>query len=384
MKCGCGYGQLDDAAGGNKRTCKTPLEYLIYAMESEIRSVNLPTSSSSSGGLQMPWRPIVGLNQTVGIDFDYRDAKIFFSDVLDSRIAAFQPPTGATGSGSDIYNQPPPPPVIVDILRGRRSSAAAFSFFAPPTISMPEGIAYDWVSDTIYYTDAGLYQIVSYKVATGARYVIGFSQSPRAIVVHPCKGMLFWSDVGSSPMIARTSLAGSSFVRIVTQGIKWPNGLALDFDDERLYWADAFYDRMESADLDGNYRQALAVAMHPFAITVHGHYIYWSDWRTKGIYRAEKYRGSNTVPLVQALPKRPMDLHVWSEQRQKCAFNPCSIANGGCSHICAVAPPGNRTECRCPSGMRLRLTNADRTCSPLYAPRCNATQFTCLNGLCIK
>jgi low density lipoprotein-related protein 2 len=81
-----------------------------------------------------------------------------------------------------------------------------------------------------------------------------------------------------------------------------------------------------------------------------------------------------------------MDLHVWSDQRQKCAYNPCSIYNGGCSHICTVAP-GNKTECRCPFGQRLRLTNNDRTCSlitSLTTPRCNATQFTCANGQCIS
>ena len=88
--------------------------------------------------------------------------------------------------------------------------------------------------------------------------------------------------------------------------------------------------------------------------------------------------------VTQGLPKRPMDLHVWSPQRQKCSFNPCQVFNGGCSHICAVAPPGNKTECRCPYGLRLRLSNNDRTCTPNSMPRCNSTQFTCANGNCIR
>ncbi len=125
-------------------------------------------------------------------------------------------------------------------------------------------------------------------------------------------------------------------------------------------------------------------ALHPFALTVHGHFIYWTDWTTNSIHRAEKYRGSNTVALVQSLPQRPMDLHVFSEQRQKCNYNPCSVYNGGCSHICSIAPPGNTTECRCPYGMRLRLSNDDRMCTPIQMPRCNSTHFTCANGNCIK
>jgi len=74
-------------------------------------------------------------------------------------------------------------------------------------------------------------------------------------------------------MIARTSMAGSNFVKIVSSDIKWPNGLTIDFDQDKLYWADAYYDKIESANLDGNFRQVLTAAFHPFAITLHNHFI---------------------------------------------------------------------------------------------------------------
>lgn len=310
------------------------------------------------------------MSKAVGIDFDYRDSKILFSDLAEKKISSFRVDSLSTPGAETT------PPSIVDVLKRNNSRSL---------IGMPEGIAYDWISDTIYYADNDLNQVVSYKISTQMTYVLSYSESPRAIVVHPCKGFVYWSDVGRRPMIARTSLAGSNFVKIISTEIKWPNGLTIDFDDDKLYWADAFYDKIESSNLEGNLRHVLtAAAFHPFAITLHSHFIYWSDWRTNSIYRAEKYRGSNTVALVQGLPKRPMDLHVWSEQRQKCSYNPCLVFNGGCSHICTVSPPGNKTECRCPFGMRLRLANSDRTCAPLMVPRCNATQFTCANGNCIR
>jgi sugar lactone lactonase YvrE len=53
-------------------------------------------------------------------------------------------------------------------------------------------------------------------------------------------------------------LAGSNFRRIITTDIKWPNGLTIDFDDEKLYWADAFYNKIEKCDFDGNFRQVLS------------------------------------------------------------------------------------------------------------------------------
>ncbi|CAF0958417.1 unnamed protein product, partial [Brachionus calyciflorus] len=350
-KCACGLGELDS----NGKNCKLPKEYIIFAMEDEIRSLNIPVGNLVGGS---PWRAITGLNRAIGIDFDYRDNFILFTDIRDGKIKSFQPDN----------------PVIKDLLVNENMTRL---------ISRPEGIAYDWVSDTIFYADNQLNQIRSYKISTRQSLIISYSDSPRAIVVHPCKGYLFWTDVGRSPMIARSSMTGSNFEKIITSDIKWPNGLSIDFDEDRLYWADAYYDKIETSDLDGNYRRVLTTAFHPFALVVHGHYIYWTDWSTNSVYRAEKYHGSNTLILVQGLPKQPMDIQVWSEQRQKCTFNPCSIFNGGCSHICSVAP-GNLTECRCPFGFNLRLTNNDRTCSLPAMPRCNTTQFTCSNGACIS
>ncbi len=299
-KCACALGELDS---NNQRTCKTPQEYLIYSIENEIRSVNLPLNSQSSDFVvvsnNVPWKPIQGFKRVIGIDFDYRENKILFSDLEDERIGSIN-----IGSlqVSDIIKNPP----AVSSLN--QSSFSFINFITGNNnlnrqqqriIGKPEGISYDWVSDTIYYADNSLNQIVSYKLSTKMRLVLAYSESPRAIVVHPCKGYVYWTDVGRAPMIARTTLSGSNFEKIITMDIKWPNGLAIDFDDEKLYWADAFYDRIESSDLNGNYRRILTMAYHPFALTVHGHFIYWTDWRTNSIYRAEKYRGSNTIQLVQ-------------------------------------------------------------------------------------
>lgn len=354
-KCACALGELAEDA----RSCRKPKEYLIYALETEIRGLGLFNSE------QVPWKPITGLKRAIGVDFDYVDAKVFFSDIEEKKVAWF----------SSVEERPR----VVDLVRLANGSTPV----SARNISQPDGIAFDWTADTIYWSDKQLKQIVSVNINTGLRHVVAYSDAPRAVVVHPCKGLLFWTDIGREPMIARSSLAGSGFRKIVTSDIKWPNGLSIDYDDDKLYWADAYLDKIERCDFEGNNRQVLSTALHPFALTVHHHFVYWSDWSTNAIYRAEKYRGSNTVALVQGLPSRPMDVQVWSEQRQRCQYNPCGVFNGGCSHLCSVAPPGNRTECRCPAGLRLKLANNDRTCVPLNAQRCNATQFTCANGNCI-
>jgi hypothetical protein len=70
---------------------------------------------------------------------------------------------------------------------------------------------------------------------------------------------LFWTDWSAdTPCIGRSLLDGSDAKRIVqnkdgeNQVVKWPNGITIDFIENRLYWVDAFLDRMTTADFDGN------------------------------------------------------------------------------------------------------------------------------------
>lgn len=70
-------------------------------------------------------------------------------------------------------------------------------------------------------------------------------------------------------------------------------------------------------------------------MTLFDQHIYWTDWNTRSIYRANKYDGSDQIVMIMNLPQRPMDIHVWSKSKQQQCINPCNQFNGGCSHICA-------------------------------------------------
>ena len=49
----------------------------------------------------------------------------------------------------------------------------------------------------------------------------------------------------------------------------WPNGLCIDYDARRLYWADAQLDRIETSDLNGRNRVLLIENVpHPFGLTM--------------------------------------------------------------------------------------------------------------------
>lgn len=56
-------------------------------------------------------------------------------------------------------------------------------------------------------------------------------------------------------MIASSGMDGSDPKVLVSSDIRWPNGLALDYHNERLYWVDAKRQKIETIKLDGTDRR---------------------------------------------------------------------------------------------------------------------------------
>lgn len=64
---------------------------------------------------------------------------------------------------------------------------------------------------------------------------------------------------------------------MVGADLGFPNGLALDYDAKKLYWADALKDRIEVSDLHGRNRvQLVPAATHPFGLTIVGAAVYFA------------------------------------------------------------------------------------------------------------
>ena len=62
---------------------------------------------------------------------------------------------------------------------------------------------------------------------------------------------MFWSDWGKRPKIERAAMDGSHRSTIISESVRWPNGITLDLVMERIYWIDAKLNLIGSADLDG-------------------------------------------------------------------------------------------------------------------------------------
>lgn len=132
-------------------------------------------------------------------------------------------------------------------------------------VQQVEGLALDWLGDNIYWVDAGAKKIEVSRTDGRFRKTLLTSNldRPRAIVLDPKRGYMYWTDWGSNARIERAYMSGAGRVSIVSTSLQWPNGVAIDFAAQKLYWTDAGLDKLERSNLDGSYRQV--------SVECHGH-----------------------------------------------------------------------------------------------------------------
>uniref|UniRef100_A0A3Q1HBP6 EGF-like domain-containing protein n=1 Tax=Acanthochromis polyacanthus TaxID=80966 RepID=A0A3Q1HBP6_9TELE len=247
----------------------------------------------------------------------------------------------------------------------------------------PEGLAYDWIHNRVYFTDYYAGNVQSMGVDGKNRSIIVTANSPRGIIYtssalsHP--RYLYWTDWGSPAKIERATLSGNFQTTIISGNLVSPNGLTLDYEERMLYWADSSL-CIERSTLTGENRQVIVHGVtYPFAMTVFQQDIFWTDWTERCVYRAGKDDGSDITAIVQDMQYRPNDIHVYAGSKQESCSSFCQQFNGGCSHICVSVGP----ECQCPEG-KWYLANNGKDCIKDTGKRCQPEQFTCLNGNCIS
>ncbi|XP_015843100.1 low-density lipoprotein receptor-related protein 2 [Peromyscus maniculatus bairdii] len=347
-KCGCAFGTLEN----DGKTCATSrTDFLIYALNNSLRSLHFDPEDHSP-----PFQEINVERTAIALDYDHNFNRIFYTQKLSS-------------------------------VQGQISYVSLYSGISTPIVLLPnigiaDGIAFDWINRRIYYSDYSNQTINSVAEDGSKRAVVARVPKPRAIVVDPCRGYMYWTDWGTNAKIERATLAGNFRVPIVNTSLVWPNGLTLDLESDLLYWADASLQKIERSTLTGTNREVIvSTTFHAFGLTVYGQHIYWTDVYTNKIYRANKYDGSDLIAMTTRLPVQPRGISTVTKNQHAQCSNPCDRFNGGCSHICAPGPNG--AECQCPHEGSWYLANDNKHCIVDTGTRCGQSQFTCLNGHCI-
>lgn len=150
---------------------------------------------------------------------------------------------------------------------------------------------------------------------------------------------LYWTDWGQVAKIERISMDGNDSSRQILHntGLAWPNCLTIDYSTETLYWADAQLNKIETSKVDGTNRRILTtnLILHPFGLTYHSGYLYWSDWQTDQITMTPVSSPDNVTVVVSTLDTEPMGIEVVALSRQPI----CECSSVVVGYIVAVVLP---------------------------------------------
>ncbi|CAH1245085.1 DMBT1 [Branchiostoma lanceolatum] len=228
-----------------------------------------------------------------------------------------------------------------------------------------EGLALDLAGHNIFWTDVGRKTISAARIdGSYQRTLISDNlDRPRAIVLQPSNGSMYWTDCGHEPKIERAAMDGSGRTTLINTHLGKPTGLAIDVRENALYWCDGgdLHLRLERSDLLGNNRRV--VVSYPntqfLGIAVDDGNIYWTA--TDEIKLARTSEANTGLRLAIGSGYGELNgIHLHKDGVVTDVTNACSSYNGGCHNLC-LALPGGRT-CACRDGWILQ--DDESTCTP--------------------
>lgn len=321
------------AAGGPRSNHTSPANpLLLFITYNDIRQATLaPYPAKTPPSIEIV---VKDLNVGAALDYFYARQLVCWSDQGLRKTIECQNMTAAGGGGQKF--------TVV-------SSG----------LDKPEGLAVDWYTDKIYWTDGETDRIEVVQLNGKNQKVLFWSDldQPRAIALVPSKKLMIWSDWGETPKIERASMDGdpSSRTVLVKENIFWPNGLTVDLTNELIYWVDGHYQFLDVMRLDGSHRRSVVLNVtYPYSITMMDNSLFWTDWHV-GSMHTFNLSTNETRQLIDTL-EVPLSVHAWDKRLQPPpakGANPCSLNNGNCSHLCLLSTNAAGFSCACPTGVKM-------------------------------
>ena len=78
-----------------------------------------------------------------------------------------------------------------------------------------------------------------------------------AVSFHYEQQILFWTDVSLEKILRKSLKKGSKVETVVSVGLMRPEGIAIDWVTEKIYWTDSHLKLIEVVNLDGTQRSVL-------------------------------------------------------------------------------------------------------------------------------
>ncbi|XP_035915634.1 nidogen [Anopheles stephensi] len=311
----------NDGFIGNGSVCNTAhrLDDGFLLISQGVANIRVPLNGGQG-------YPVTMALMSIGLDRDCAEGRIYWSDIHAKQIVS------AKYDGTD---QKP---------------------FITKDIVSPEGVAVDWISRRLYWTDSAKDTIEVASLENPEQRAVLVSKylvNPRGIAVDPHQSKLYWSDWNrDGPKIEWSNLDGTERQLLVgSPQVALPNSIQVSMASGELCYADAGTQKVECIDTYSKGIRTIASNLsYPFGLAVTDDLFYWTDWKTK------KIESINLYGVRQKAINSPVfgnhRMYGMTAVTDKCPLfhSPCVINNGDCTEdkLCLINPraPSGRS-CKC-------------------------------------
>lgn len=267
------------------------------------------------------------------------------------------------------------------------------------------GLLYDGWSDNLYWLDSDRGTLSMGSIQARFETIIRKDlERPISMVLDSKNRVFYIALLGSMPHIMRTDILGRDQSDLVLIGtdVGLPVALHLDERHQRLYWADARRESIESLDLDVTsqtsgikansrmiHRRKLGTIL---AFSVYHDQFVWTTKNSDYLYKAPVGAGhaagiestrwaDETRPTSYRLHANPSQHDPSSDNKRiilvdpkrELVSSPCH--KRGCSHGCVLDSSHNAI-CVCPDAFKLQSSNKTN-CVASSHEECPANMFKC-------
>ncbi|CAD7078769.1 unnamed protein product [Hermetia illucens] len=271
-------------------------------------------------------KPISVAQMAIGLDNDCAEGRIYWGDISAKKIMS------SKYDGTDVK------PFITE------------------DISSPEGIAVDWISRRLYWTDSekDTIEVANLDNSTQRATIVNkFLVNPRGIAVDPLRNKLYWSDWNrDAPKIEMSDLDGTDREIILNKpSVLLPNSLVIHRSMGDPCFADAGTGKIECFDVNKKTLRTIADSLkYPFGLSSTSDHFYWTDWHTKRIESIDIYGTRKESIRTPFFGSHKMFGMVAITDDCPIHHSPCMADNGGCGsdRLCLInykSPSGKSCKC---------------------------------------
>ena len=87
--------------------------------------------------------------------------------------------------------------------------------------------------------------VVNLTTGKGNLWIFLFIYQPRFV---------YWTDWGQVPKIERAGMDGTRRKVLIDKLIYWPNGITIDYQENKVYWVEANFHFVHKMNMDGSNR----------------------------------------------------------------------------------------------------------------------------------